>query len=176
MIELYVPERNDLWFRRELLSDPETMAYNRGYELGFPEYHNDTGCIDFPEENWDAWFRKWVHAEPERFYAYLRETETGEFLGEVNLFQTEEPDVYEMGIVLHSARRGKGYAKAGLRLLLEAAFEKLQARKVINCFEESRKAALRVHLAAGFQVKAEEDGLFYLALTREKYRKESGSW
>ena len=175
-IELYVPELPDLWFREKLLSDPETMSYNRGYELGFPEYHNDTGCIDFPKENWDGWYRKWVHAEPERFYAFLRETETGDFLGEVNLFQTEELGVYEMGIVLHSARRGKGYAQAGLRLLLQVAFEKLQAQKVTNCFEESRKAALRIHLAAGFQIEAEEDGLLHLAVMRETDRKELRSW
>lgn len=169
MIELYVPETADLWFRRELLSDPETMSYNKGYDLGFPEYHNDTGCIDFPEENWGGWYARWVNAEPERFYAFLRLKETGTLLGEVNLFQTAGLGVYEMGIVLHSVQRGKGYSQTGIRLLLDHAFRKLGAKKVTNCFEKSRKAALRIHRAAGFEVEKEENGLLHLAVTKEAY-------
>lgn len=168
-LELYKPRLEDLWFRRKLLADPATMAYNRGYELGFPEYHNDTGCIDFPEKNWPGWYARWVGAEPARFYAYLRERETGEFLGEVNLYQTEGPGVYEMGIVLHSGQRGKGYAKEGLRLLLDYAFRELGAEKVTNRFEPARAAALKAHQAAGFQVVKEENGLLHLAVTRESY-------
>ena len=118
-LALHVPEPGELAFRQKLLSDPATMSYNKGYELGFAGYHNDTGCIDFPEEVWAAWYARWVNAGPERFYAYLRQRETGEFLGEVSLHQTEGPGVYEMGIVLHSAQRGKGYSKEGIRLLLD---------------------------------------------------------
>ena len=87
-IELYVPKPEDLWFRQSLLGDSATMSYNKGYELGFPGYHNDTGCIDFPVEAHSGWYARWIGAEPQRFYAYLRETETGEFLGEVSLYET----------------------------------------------------------------------------------------
>ena len=150
-LALHVPEPGELAFRQKLLSDPATMSYNKGYELGFAGYHNDTGCIDFPEEVWAAWYARWVNAGPERFYAYLRQRETGEFLGEVSLHQTEGPGVYEMGIVLHSAQRGKGYSKEGIRLLLDYAFGELGAKKVTNCFEPTRKAALNIHKAVGFQ-------------------------
>ena len=169
MTELYVPEREDLWFRRLLLGDPATMGYNRGCGLESPTYHNYTGCIDFPEEAWADWHARWVGAEPARFYAYLRLRETGDFLGEVNLFQTEGPGVYEMGIVLHSAQRGKGYSREGLRLLLGHAFGALGAKRVTNCFEPGREAALRIHQAAGFQVEKEENGLLHLAVSRETY-------
>lgn len=168
-IELYVPRREDLWFRQKLLADPATMSYNKGYELGFPEYHNDTGCIDFPESNWDGWYARWVDGEPERFYAYLRDKETGEFLGEVNLYQTTGPGVYEMGIVLHSAQRGKGCAKPGLTLLLAQAFEKMGAQEVTNRFERTRTAALRIHQAAGFRIVSEEAGLVQLSVCREDW-------
>ncbi len=47
-LTLHVPELSELGFRQRLLSDPETMSYNAGCDLGFPGYHNDTGCIDFP--------------------------------------------------------------------------------------------------------------------------------
>ncbi len=125
MIELYVPEKTELWFREELLSDPVTMAYNKGYDLGFPEYHNDTGCIDFPKENWDSWYRRWVNAQPERFYAYLRRKSDGAFLGEVNLYRKGPEGWYEMGIVLHGKYRGQGYSAQGLKLLLRYGFEEM---------------------------------------------------
>lgn len=169
-IELYVPKPADLWFRQKLLSDPATMSYNKGYDLGFDGYHKDTGCIDFPEESWAGWFARWVNAGPERFYAYLRDRASGEFLGEVSLHQTEGPGVYEMGIVLHSSQRGKGCSKEGIRLLLDCAFGKLGARKVTNRFEPSREAALNIHKAVGFQVAKEEEGLLRLELGRDAFR------
>ena len=30
-LTLYVPTLDDLWFRRRMLEDPETMAYNRAW-------------------------------------------------------------------------------------------------------------------------------------------------
>lgn len=169
MIGLYVPEKADLWFRKELLSDPGTMSYNKGYNLGFPEYHNDTGCNDFPEENWDIWYRRWVNAQPERFYAYLRRRSDGAFLGEVNLYQKGPEGWYEMGIVLHSRYRGRGYSKEGMELLLQYAFESMGAAAVSNEFETSRKAAWKIHEAAGFEPTCKADGLVSLAVTRERY-------
>ena len=56
---------------------------------------------------------------------------------------------------------------AEVRLLLDCAFGKLGAKKVTNCFEPSREAALKIHKAAGFQVEKVENGLLYLGITRE---------
>jgi len=168
-LELYIPKREDLWFRRELLSDPDTMSYNKGYDLGFPEYHFDTGCIDFPEENWDGWYARWVNATG-RFYAYLLRREDGAFLGEVNLYRKGEPGWYEMGIVLHSKYRGRGYSAEGIKLLLRHAFEEMGAAGVSNEFERTREAAWKIHEAAGFEPVSEENGVAAIAVTRERYR------
>lgn len=165
-IELYTPQLRDLWFRKNLLADPETMSYNKGYNLGFPQYHNDTGCIDFPQKDWGKWYHRWVLNRPERFYAYLRKKGTGEFLGEVSLYQTDAPGVYEMGIVLHSACRGKGYAREGMALLLDAAFRELGVQEVVNHFETSRQAAMKIHLAAGFRIVTEENGVTLFSVKR----------
>lgn len=169
-LELHVPELSELDFRQRMLSDPETMSYNAGYMLESPGYHNDTGCIDFPRENWGGWYARWVGAEPTRFYAYLKDTESGEFLGEVSLHETDGPGVYEMGIVLHSPQRGKGYSREGIRLLLGHAFGKLGAKEVTNCFEPARKAALKIHKAAGFDVVREENGLLYLSIKSNSFK------
>ena len=51
-LNLYVPQYRDLWYRQQLLNDAATMDYNKGYDLDFRGYHKDSGCIDFPEEQW----------------------------------------------------------------------------------------------------------------------------
>ncbi len=173
-LELYIPKRADLWFRRELLSDPDTMSYNRGYDLGFPEYHNDTGCIDFPEKNWDGWYARWVDAEPERFYAYLRRREDGAFLGEVNLYRKGEPGWYEMGIVLKAEYRGMSYSSKGMELLLRQAFENMGAAGVRNEFERTRESAWRIHRAAGFEAVGKGKAVVLLRLPREQYVEKRG--
>ena len=45
-LELYVPTIEELDYRQKIMSDPETMSYNKGYDLDFDGYHKDTGCID----------------------------------------------------------------------------------------------------------------------------------
>ena len=85
LVSLRQPQLSELWYRKHLLSDPETMRYNRGYDLGFSGYHNETGCIDFPESDWEAWFNWFCQSEPQRFYAYIVRCSDGVFLGEVNL-------------------------------------------------------------------------------------------
>lgn len=169
-LRLHVPELGELDFRQKLLSDPASMSYNAGCGLDMPTYHNDTGCIDFPRGDHAGWYARWVGNEPERFYAYLKDTESGEFVGEVSLYETDGPGVYEMGIVLHSSQRGKGYSREGIRMLLGHAFGELGAKEVTNCFEPTREAALKIHKAAGFRVVREEDGLLYLSIKSNSFK------
>lgn len=49
-LELYIPQLEDLWFYQQMMSDPETMSYNAGWNVDYPGYHRDTGCIDYPDE------------------------------------------------------------------------------------------------------------------------------
>ncbi|MCI9164494.1 MAG: hypothetical protein HFF64_00670 [Oscillospiraceae bacterium] len=90
MLELYIPAVEDLWFRQAMEADPATMAYNAGWDVSYDGYHPDTGCIDLPEPLWPAEHARLVGREPEQFYAFVREIETGAFVGEVN-FQRESP-------------------------------------------------------------------------------------
>jgi diamine N-acetyltransferase len=80
-LELYVPTIEELDYRQKIMSDPETMSYNKGYDLDFDGYHKDTGCIDFPESEWLDWYEYFVGCEPERFYAYIKRKEDGAFMG-----------------------------------------------------------------------------------------------
>lgn len=167
-LTLHVPEFSELWYRQQMMRDPDTMSYNAGYDLDFDGYHRDTGCIDFPQKRWEAWYGRFIGREPERFYAYVVR-EDGTFVGEVVLRQEGEPGCYEMGVVIEYAHRGKGYGQKALQLLMKTAFERLNARRVVNCFERSRTAALKIHMAFGFEIAGEEDEMLHLSLDRERY-------
>lgn len=148
------------------------MDYNKGYDMSFDGYDKETGCIAFPEREWADWYDYFVGREPERFYAYVVREPEGEFIGEVNLHKSSTNNWYEMGIVLEAKYRGRGYAAGALRLLLQHAFEDMNAQTVHNSFEEERIAALKTHLSAGFTEYSRENGIVELLITREQYFRE----
>ena len=59
-LKLYIPKPEDLWFYRQMMSDPETMSYNAGWDVNYPGYHRDTGCIDCPDEALANWYDPWI--------------------------------------------------------------------------------------------------------------------
>ena len=48
-LHLHVPEFKELNYRRKILSDPDTMSYNAGYNLGFDGYDNGTAVSASPK-------------------------------------------------------------------------------------------------------------------------------
>lgn len=168
-LSLYRPKLDELWYREKLLGDRATMEYNKRCNLGFPEYDNETGCIEFPKEKWQNWYNYFIGNEPERFYAYIVCCDDGKFIGEVNLHRNGDNNNYDMGIVIENTYRGKGYAGEALSLLIEYGFEKLGANSIHNDFEQSRIAALRTHLSAGFKEIGCKNGIVELGITREQY-------
>lgn len=171
MVFLYTPTYDELWYRQKLLSDTETMSYNKGYDLGFDGYDNNTGCIDFPKNRWQSWYDYFIGNEPERYYAYIVRKEDNAFVGEVNLHKNNAADWYDMGIVLEAKYRGKGYAVEALKQLLNYAFHSLGAKAVHNNFEETRTAAVKTHLSTGFTEYARHDNITELVITRNEYIK-----
>lgn len=176
-LELYVPQSPaDMSFRREMMEDPDTMAYNAGWEVSFPGYHRDTGCIDFPENEWGTDFTRLTQKIPGFFYAYLRERSSGAFIGEVSFHPGEGP-WSELGVVLHAPYKGRGYGRAALELLAHRAFVDQGLPALRNTFEPERTAALAVHRAVGFREVGRDamarfgrsQALLALELTREDY-------
>lgn len=111
-ILFYRPELEELAFRQKLLGDPETMAYNRAYG----------GVIPFPRERWADWYGRWVASgDGRRFYRYLRDAETMEWVGEASYHYDETFQAYLCDILVAAPCRGRGYGSAGLRLLCGAA-------------------------------------------------------
>lgn len=114
MLVLYRPALEELWFRERMLSDPETMAYNAAWG----------GTIPFPREKWEKWYRDWLEAPTDRrYYRYLRDGESGRFVGEIAYYYDAERKIYICDLIVPAQYRGCGYGTAGLRLLCEAAKE-----------------------------------------------------
>ena len=112
MVELYKPSRDDLWFRRALMADEKTMSYNAAWG----------GTIPFPEEDWDGWYDWWLaNHDDKRFYRYLKDTESGEFVGEVAYHYDEGELLYLADVIVFAPTRGRGYGRLGLGLLCQAA-------------------------------------------------------
>ena len=175
-LELYIPKREDLWFRQKMMSDAETMSYNANWDVSYDGYHRDTGCIDFPEEEWDDFLAYCTGREPEQFYAYIKRVSDGEWLGEVCFHYTPDKDWWDMGIVIHAPYRGRGYSVPALRLMLDHAFRDCGVTRIHNDFEVARNevSAWKAHLAAGFRDQGVTDGFRHMLLTKEEYLGDTG--
>ena len=110
-MKLHTPTFEELWFKEELLADHQTMSYNHAYG----------GTIPFPREKWAAWYDRWiVHHENKRFYRYLTRDD-GTFVGEIAYHLDEERGITIADVIVHAKYRGRGYGRAGLNLLCQAA-------------------------------------------------------
>ena len=172
-LELYIPKLEDLWFYQKMMSDPETMSYNAGWDVEYDGYHRDTGCIDYPDEVLADWYDGWVGNEPDCFYAYIKRCSDGVWIGDVNFHYTPEKDWWDMGIVIYAPYRGKGYAVPALKLMLDHAFRDCGISRIHNDFaiERNEVAAWKTHRKAGFKELGVEDGFLQMMITKEDYLK-----
>lgn len=109
MIKMYIPQYKDMWFRKQLLEDPETMSYNNAWG----------GIIEFPESKWRLWYNNWIeNPKKERFYRYLLD-ENDNFIGEIAYHL--ENNIYLANIIIYSNYRSRGYGREGLDLLCRQA-------------------------------------------------------
>lgn len=110
MFELYEPHIGDLWFKKKMMGDEQTMSYNHAYG----------GTIPFPKEYWADWYDRWIAThDGKRFYRYIKDEDT--FVGEVAYHFDGERQHYIADVIIYAPHRGKGYGRKGLLLLCEAA-------------------------------------------------------
>jgi len=170
---LHVPGLRDMEYRRALLADPATMAYNAHRGLGVERYDEATGCIDFPREDWRYWRQIWLYNEPNFYSALLRDARTDAFVGEVCYFYDGEHDAHTAGILIEAKHRGQGLCAEGLRALMSHAFETREEIRALRCpLEPSNTPAIRGYLRAGFHDFGMANGERVLIYTREDHERE----
>ena len=85
------PHPGGLGVRQQWLSDPGFMAYNAGWDVqAHPGYDRVTGCIEWPESQWDAFVERLALPADRQGYFYVRDCETGAFVGHAHC--AVEPD------------------------------------------------------------------------------------
>lgn len=151
MVKLYSPKLEDLWFRQMFMADEETMSYN----------HQWGGTIPFPKGNWAAWYDFWVvNPEGKRFYRYLQEENSGEFVGEIAYHFDEEEKKYIADVIVYAKYRGKGFGKQGLLLLCEAA--KANGIDILYDNIAIDNPAIKLFLKVGFYEEYRTDEIIML--------------
>lgn len=139
-VTLHRPALEDLSFRQSLLSDPDTMAYNRAWG----------GTIDFPRERWADWYGRWLEdASGARFYRYLYAPQPNVFVGEAAYHLDEELGGYICDVIVSAQYRGRGYGTQGLDLLCQAAKANGVPRLLDNIAVDNPSVSL--FLKAGFR-------------------------
>ena len=144
MIELHVPCPKELSFRQKMLADADTMSYN----------HACGGTILFPETAWSGWYDRWIAHPDGRFYRYIRDTGSGEFVGETAYHSDGEK--YLADVIVYAPCRGRGYGAAGLALLCKAAREN-GVYELYDDIAADNGAAVRLFLRCSFAVEYRTD-------------------
>ena len=150
MIRLYKPKQRDLWFRKLLLADEETMSYNRHWG----------GTVAFLEENWADWYNYWlIHHEGKRYYRFLRNG-NGEFVGEIAYHYDEEVRGCIANVIIYAPFRRRGYGQEALTKLCRAA--KIHGYPVIYDNIALDNPAVSLFLCNGFVEEYRTDEIIML--------------
>lgn len=150
-MELVIPKLEEYKYEQYLESDPDTMSYNAGYDVTYPGYHYDTGCIDFPQSKWKETYQKRIIEN--RFFAYIKVDD--KYVGYVNYQYDKSENRYDCGILIEAKYRGLRYSKEALNLLVKEAY-KNNIEYLYDTFEKDREGILDLFLSVGFEIIEEK--------------------
>ena len=142
----HIPQPEDLWFREALLADPDTMSYNSAWG----------GTVAFPREKWGEWYERWIGRPDKCFYRYVAAGKSRSFVGEAAWHYEEGRGIYLTDVIILSKCRGRGYGRAGLELLCEAARE----AGIRELYDEiaAGNPGIALFLECGFREECRTDG------------------
>lgn len=171
-VSLHVPRLTEMEYRKNLLAQPETMSYNRGKDIDVESYHPDTGCIDFPREDWRYWRQMWLLNEPDFYSAYIRDDENDCFVGEVCYFYDGDSQCHVAGVLIEAAHRGKGFCAPALKALQQIAFRREEIAALRCDLNENDLPAVNGYKHAGFHVFGSANGMCAMVYTREDFERD----
>ena len=89
MIKLVQPQITDLKYRKKLLKDKKTMAFNK----------INGGTVDFNKKIWKSWYQLWMN-DTKHYYAYVYDDEIKKYIGEVSYYFEEEYREYVLNVII----------------------------------------------------------------------------
>lgn len=138
MLVLVQPELKELHYRKKLLSDKKTMAFNK----------DNGGTVDFHEKLWVRWYDLWMN-HPQYYYAYLYDEQLQCYIGEVSYYFEEDYQEYVLNIIIEERYRHLGKGKEALLLLCQKAKE--NGLRFLCDDIDSRNPAIDLFKKAGFK-------------------------
>jgi RimJ/RimL family protein N-acetyltransferase len=165
---LNVPSFEELTYRQKILADPDTMSYNKGYDVPFAGYNKETSCVEFNKSMWQDWHSYWIGNEPDRFYAYVVSKKDNTLIGDVGFRYDEKYNAHMVHIVIDAAHRGQGYSEDALQLLCEKAFCDIGIEKLADDIPVVRSSAHKTFEKVGFH-KSYKGEYVLLEITKEEY-------
>ena len=175
---LKVPNIQELHYRQKWMKDPKTMSYNAGYDMDLKGYDKETGTINKTDEEMMVWYDNWVNKEPDKYFAYIYDSEISEPIGEVYYYLNN--GIHSMGIVIQDKYRGKGYSYYALLELEKVAFEKNNISELSDMVPLDRISVIKTFKKAGFihtdlykkeLVFGKESIARQLLITKEMYKR-----
>lgn len=160
-LSLIIPDKTDLWFKKQMKEDPATMDYNAGYNVNYFGYDYNTGTIKTDAKELETvWYKRWINNFPQRIYFYVKKSADNTFVGEVCASYDEDKDSYEISIIIKGEYRGKGYSSVAIKLLIDE-LKKRGAKKLYHEVPSSRVKAIKADLNNGFKVvKSGYNGIY----------------
>lgn len=147
-VELKIPSLEDMKYRQVWMMNPKTMSYNAGLNLEVPGYDYDTGTIKKSDEDLVLWYQRWVVNNPDKYFAYIYETNGNIPIGEAYFYKDD--NTYKMGILIIDEYRGNGFSEDALEELLRIAFLEYGIPELTDSFPESRASASKLFKKCGF--------------------------
>lgn len=148
-VELRIPLKKDLIYRKNWMNDPKTMEYNAGYDIELKGYDKNTGTIRKTNQELNEWYDKWSNKEPDKFFAYIYDSNIEEPVGEIYYYL--DNDIHSMGILIADKYRGNGYSTKALLELEKIAFEKNNINELSDMIPLDRIGAINCFIKAGFR-------------------------
>jgi 8-oxo-dGTP pyrophosphatase MutT (NUDIX family)/RimJ/RimL family protein N-acetyltransferase len=155
LVYIKKPDFEELNYVEELWADEETMV-----EVG--------GCIAFPMERRNDWYKRMVDPTDSRNFYCLIYTNDNVPVGEVSFHRFDEVDKKaDFNIKIQNKYRGKGYAKEAMHLLLSYYFYDYGGQVIYdNVANEKGQKSLENF---GFEMVSRTDNEILFCLTRDKF-------
>ena len=148
-IELVDP-KDDLDYEAKLLSDPQTMSYNAGYDVG-GRYDYESGCIYLEKKDHHKRYQK--RLAKGSYFAYIRDRKLDDYVGTVGFHYDDESGVYMCDIIIEARYRKRHYFKKAMYLLFIKASDR-GIKELYDIFDKDR-GVLDMFMMIGFDVVKE---------------------